>query len=195
MFHLITIGQVIRWTWMLWLLLCAVWIGSVPFIKRSIHHQPPSAHFQQTALFIVGLYLVFGYPAHPDWFNQSALTVTQPLAFAALGIVLCGVAFAIWARLTLGENWSAAPSIQQDHALILRGPYRIVRHPIYTGILIALLGSALQRGLIRNFLGVLVCGVSLWLKIEVEEQFMLQRFGNDYLRYRREVSTLVPFLF
>jgi protein-S-isoprenylcysteine O-methyltransferase Ste14 len=195
MIHLITIGQIIRWTGMLWLLLCAVWIGSFPFIKHSLHNQPPAARFQQSALFIVGLYLIFGSPAYPDWFNQPVLTVTFQLALVGFGIVLCGVAFGIWARLTLGENWSGSPSIKRDHALILCGPYRIVRHPIYTGILTALLGSALQHGLVRSFLGVLICGVSLWLKLMVEEQFMVHHFGGEYLRYRRDVSALVPFLF
>jgi protein-S-isoprenylcysteine O-methyltransferase Ste14 len=195
MIHLITIGQITHWTWLLWLLLAAVWLGSFPFVKRTVHKQPTSSGFQQTALFLVGLYLIFGSPSHPDWFNQPVLTVTLSYALAGLGVVLCGIGFSIWARLTLGENWSGLPSIKQNHTLILRGPYRIVRHPIYTGMLVALLGSALQHGLVRSFLGVLICGVALWLKVSVEEQFMVQCFGGEYLRYRRDVSALVPFLF
>jgi protein-S-isoprenylcysteine O-methyltransferase Ste14 len=79
--------------------------------------------------------------------------------------------------------------------LIVSGPYRAVRHPIYAGLLFALLGSALQHGLVRSFLAVLTCVVGLYLKVSVEEEFMVQRFGEAYLRYRRNVSTLVPFLF
>lgn len=195
MIHLITIGQITRWTWLLWLLLSAVWLGSYPFIKRSIHRQPVSSGLQQTALVLVGFYLIFGSPSNPDWLNQPVLTVTLPIALAGFGIAVCGIAFSIWARLTLGENWSAAPSIKRDHALIRSGPYRIVRHPIYTGMLVALVGSVLQHGLVRSFLGFLICGVGLWLKLAVEEQFMVQCFGGEYLRYRRDVSALVPFLF
>jgi protein-S-isoprenylcysteine O-methyltransferase Ste14 len=70
-----------------------------------------------------------------------------------------------------------------------------MRHPIYTGILVALFGSALQHGLVRSFLAVVICGVGLWMKVSAEEQFMVHRFGDQYLRYRRDVSALVPYLF
>lgn len=193
--HLITIPQIIHWTQLLWLLLCAVWLGSAPFAKRTIHEQSPSSRIEQSALFAVGLYLLFGSPSTPDWFNQPVFRVTVPIALAGLGITVCGVALSIWARLTLGENWSVYATVKRDHTLILRGPYQAVRHPIYTGFLVALLGSALQRGLLRSFLAVIICAVALWIKVAVEEDFMVQRFGQEYLRYRREVSALVPFLF
>ena len=193
--YLITITQIIHWTQLLWLLLCAVWLGSAPFAKRTIHKQSLESRIEQSALFAVGLYLLFGSPSTPDWFNQPVFRVTVPIALAGLGITVCGVALSIWARLTLGENWSASATVKQDHTLIVRGPYQAVRHPIYTGLLVALLGSALQRGLLRSFLAVIICAVSLWMKVAVEEDFMVRRFGQEYLRYRREVSALVPFLF
>lgn len=193
--YLITITQIIHWTQLLWLLLCAVWLGSAPFAKRTIHKQSLGSRIEQSALFAVGLYLLFGSPSTPDWFNQPVFRVTVPIALAGLGITVCGIALSIWARLTLGENWSASATVKQDHTLIVRGPYHAVRHPIYTGFLVALLGSALQRGLLRSFLAVIICAVALWIKVAVEEDFMVQRFGQEYLRYRREVSALVPFLF
>ncbi len=193
--YVITIDQIIHWTQLLYLLLAAVWLGSLPFVKRTIYKQSMSSYLQQTVVFTVGLYLLFGSPSTPDWFNQPVFTVTLPIALAGLGMAICGVGVSIWARLTLGENWSSSPSIKQDHALIVTGPYRIVRHPIYTGFLIALLGSSLQHGLVRSFLAVLTCAVGLYLKVSVEEEFMVQRFGEAYLRYRRNVSALVPFLF
>jgi protein-S-isoprenylcysteine O-methyltransferase Ste14 len=190
-----TIAQTIYWSGLLWLLICAVWLGSLPFVKRTIHRQSGSSRWPQTALFIVGLYLIFRSLPTSTWLDQPVLTVTVPIALAGFCIVLCGVGFSIWARVILGENWSGTPSIKQDHALIQRGPYRIVRHPIYTGLLTALLGSALQHSLVRSFLGVIICAVALWLKIAVEEQFMLHLFGDEYLRYRKNVSALIPFLF
>jgi protein-S-isoprenylcysteine O-methyltransferase Ste14 len=195
MFYVITIAQIIHWTQLLYLLLAAVWLGSLPFVKRTIYKQSISSGLQQTVVFGVGLYLLFGSPATPDWLNQPVFPVTLPIALAGLGIAICGVGVTIWARLTLGENWSNFPTIKQDHALIVSGPYRVVRHPIYAGLLIAFLGSALQHGLIRSFLAVLTCAVGLYLKVSVEEEFMVQRFGEAYLRYRRNVSALVPYLF
>jgi protein-S-isoprenylcysteine O-methyltransferase Ste14 len=193
--YVITIDQIIHWTQALYLLLAAVWLGSLPFVKRTIHEQSISARLQQTVVFAIGLYLLFGSPSTPDWFDQPLFTVTLPIALAGLVLAICGIGFSIWARLILGENWSSSPSIKQDHALIVTGPYRVVRHPIYTGFLFALLGSALQHGLVRSFLAVLTCAVGLYLKVSVEEDFMVQRFGDAYLRYRRNVSALVPFLF
>jgi protein-S-isoprenylcysteine O-methyltransferase Ste14 len=195
MTYLITIGQITHWTGLLWLLLCAVWLGSSPFVKHTIHKQSLSSRMEQTAVFAAGLYLLFGSWSAPDWFNQPVFAVTLPIALAGLGITAGGVALSIWARLTLGGNWSGSATIKHDHVLIMRGPYHAVRHPIYTGILAALLGSVLQQGLVRSFLAILVCAVALMMKVAMEEQLMVQRFGEEYLRYRRNVSALVPFLF
>jgi protein-S-isoprenylcysteine O-methyltransferase len=195
MFYIITIDKIIHWTRLLYLLLAAVWLGSLPFVKRNIQEQSISSTLQHTIVLGTGVYLLFGSFSRPDWFNQPVFTVTLPIALAGLSLAICGVGLSIWARLILGENWSSSPSIKQNHALIVTGPYRVVRHPIYAGLLIALLGSALQYGLVRSFLAVLTCAVGLYLKVSVEEQFMVQRFGEAYLRYRRNVSTLVPFLF
>ena len=85
--------------------------------------------------------------------------------------------------------------LKQDHTLVRSGPYRIVRHPIYSGILLGMLGSAIQRGGIRCFAGVLICVFSFWLKTRAEEQFMVQQFGEEYLLYRLKVKALVPFIF
>jgi protein-S-isoprenylcysteine O-methyltransferase Ste14 len=176
-------------------LLAAIWLGSLPFVKRDVQQQSISATLQNTIVLAVGLFLLFGSPYTPDWFNQPVFTVTFPIALAGLGLAVCGIGLSIWARLVLGENWSSFPSVKQNHRLIMTGPYRLVRHPIYTGLLIALLGSALQYGLVRSFLAVLTCAVGLYLKVAVEEEFMVQRFGEAYLRYCRKVSALVPYLF
>jgi protein-S-isoprenylcysteine O-methyltransferase Ste14 len=193
--YVITIDQIIHWTRLLYLLLAAVWIGSLPFVKRNVQQQSMSSTLQNTIVLSVGLFLLFGSPSTPNWFNQPVFPVTFPLALAGLGLAICGIGLSIWARLILGENWSSFPSIKQNHRLIVTGPYRLVRHPIYSGLLIALLGSALQYGLIRSFLALLTCAIGLYLKVSAEEEFMVQRFGEAYLRYRRNVNALVPFLF
>jgi len=195
MFYVITIDKIIHWTQLLYLLLATVWLGSLPFVKRTVQKESISSALQHTVVVGIGFYLLFGSPSTPDWFNQSLFPVTFPIALAGLGLAICGIGLSIWARLTLGENWSSSPSIKQNHALIVTGPYRVVRHPIYAGFLIALLGSALQHGLVRSFLAVLTCAVGFYLKVSVEEEFMVQRFGEAYLRYRRNVSALVPYLF
>src|SRR5258708_29814582 len=97
--YVITIDQIIHWTQALYLLLAAVWLGSLPFVKRTIHEQSISARLQQTVVFAIGLYLLFGSPATPDWFDQPLFTVTLPIALAALALSICGIGFRIWAPL------------------------------------------------------------------------------------------------
>jgi protein-S-isoprenylcysteine O-methyltransferase len=102
--------------------------------------------------------------------------------------------FAGWARLFLGGNWSSNVTLKQNHTLVQSGPYRIVRHPIYTGLLVALLGTAIALGELRCFLGVLLAAIAWKIKSVGEETLMVQQFGDQYARYREQVKGLVPYL-
>jgi len=113
--------------------------------------------------------------------------------YAVLLIVL-GLAFSIWARVVLGTNWSGVVTLKVDHQLVDRGPYRLIRHPIYTGVLIALLGSGLAAGQVRGLLAFLIALVAIWLKSRIEERWMLREFGDRYAAYRRTSWALLPYL-
>jgi len=112
-----------------------------------------------------------------------------------LALAICGMAFAVWARISLGRNWSGIAAVKQDHELVLRGPYAIVRHPIYTGFLLALAGTAIALGEARGPIGFALVWAALWMKLRTEEAFMLQEFGEQYSGYKKKVKTLVPFVF
>jgi protein-S-isoprenylcysteine O-methyltransferase Ste14 len=114
--------------------------------------------------------------------------------FIGAGLVACGLAFAIWARAVLGRNWSGTVTLKQDHELIRRGPYRWVRHPIYAGLLLAFLGSALARGQWRGLLALAIVFFALWRKLRHEERWMSEAFGDEYAKYRAEVAALIPFV-
>jgi protein-S-isoprenylcysteine O-methyltransferase Ste14 len=101
--------------------------------------------------------------------------------------------FTVWARVYLGGNWSGIVTIKHDHELIASGPYAIVRHPIYTGLLVAFIGSAVARGEWRGVLAVLIAWMALWRKLRLEERWMAERFGQQYEAYCRRVPALVPF--
>ncbi len=111
-----------------------------------------------------------------------------------LALVVLGLGFATWARVDLGRNWSAAVTLKRDHELVRSGPYRWVRNPIYTGILIALAGSALARGRWSGVLAVAIAFGSFWYKARLEERVMHDAFGAEYDAYRREVKSLIPFV-
>ncbi len=119
-----------------------------------------------------------------------------PLA-AWIGIALCiaGVAFAIWARRTLADNWSADVQIKTDHALVTAGPYALVRHPIYAGISTALVGTWMTIGTLTGLLALCISFVALWRKLRLEEAFMSAQFPDAYPAYAARVKRLVPGLF
>ena len=105
-----------------------------------------------------------------------------------------GLLFTVWARLHLGRNWSGSVTIKQGHELVMSGPYALVRHPIYTGLLLALLGSTLALGDWRGVLAFALAAGALWRKLRVEERWMRQQFGDAYQVYSQRVAALIPFV-
>jgi protein-S-isoprenylcysteine O-methyltransferase Ste14 len=105
-----------------------------------------------------------------------------------------GLALAVWARRHLGRNWSGIVTVKQDHELIRSGPYGLVRHPIYTGLLLAILGTAGAIGEWRGLFAFALITVGFVLKFKMEERFMSETFGEQYARYRAEVRSLIPFV-
>jgi protein-S-isoprenylcysteine O-methyltransferase Ste14 len=110
-------------------------------------------------------------------------------------VTVAGLLFAVWARQYLGRNWSHAVTIKQDHELITTGPYTLVRHPIYTGILTGFLGTAIALSQVRGFLGLALMVVAFWAKLRTEEEWMRSQFGETYATYAHHTAALVPYLF
>src|SRR6185436_17634885 len=101
---------------------------------------------------------------------------------------------AIWARTVLGGNWSSSVTFKENHELIERGPYRLVRHPIYTGILTMTLGTAIVAGRVAAWLGLVFFFVLLWLKSRKEEELLTKHFPEAYPAYKARTKALIPFL-
>jgi protein-S-isoprenylcysteine O-methyltransferase Ste14 len=114
--------------------------------------------------------------------------------FAGAAINVAGLLFAVWAREQLGKNWSRSVTLKQDHELITSGPYALVRHPIYTGILTGFLGSAIAEGQVRSLIAFLLVALVLLAKLRLEERWMRSQFGGTYETYAQRVAALVPFV-
>lgn len=114
--------------------------------------------------------------------------------WSPLGAILamCGFALAVWARNHLGKYWSGIITLKEGHQLIRTGPYRLVRHPIYTGVLLAFLGSAMAVGRGRGLVAFFVVTVAFGIKAKREERNLLSRFGDEYRLFQREVKALLP---
>ena len=109
-------------------------------------------------------------------------------------VTVAGLLFAVWAREHLGRNWSRSVTIKQDHELITTGPYAVVRHPIYTGILAGFLGMAIAISQVRGFLVFVLIFLAFCIKFRMEEQWMRSQFGDAYATYARHTAALVPYL-
>jgi protein-S-isoprenylcysteine O-methyltransferase Ste14 len=179
----------------LWLVLCVVWLFGLLTAKPDARTQSLDSRLLELGLSLLAFSLVFTSYFRSGW--RAWLFVPHNDVTGAIGLlmVLLGVSFSIWARLQLGGNWSATVSVKEGHTLIRRGPYTIVRHPIYSGLLLAYLGVAMIVGEVRGLLGVGILFLSFWLKSRTEERFMLEQFGADYSHYRHQVKALIPHVF
>jgi protein-S-isoprenylcysteine O-methyltransferase Ste14 len=113
-----------------------------------------------------------------------------------IGALIClfGLFITLWARRTLAGNWSSDVTFKQGHELVRTGPYRFVRHPIYTGLLVMCLGTAIEIGKLRGGLALLLMTVAFWIKLKQEEWLMQRHFPDQYLAYQKQVKALVPFI-
>jgi protein-S-isoprenylcysteine O-methyltransferase Ste14 len=178
----------------LFILLGAVWLFGLLSAKPVARTQSSGSRLLEMGLTILAFCLVFTRYFQSGWRALTFVPNSQLAGATGLLLVLLGIALSIWARLVLGGNWSAAVTVKQGHTLICRGPYSIVRHPIYTGLLLALLGVAFIVGEVRCLLGVGVLALSYWLKLRMEERFMVEQFGADYRRYQERVKALIPYV-
>ena len=176
----------------IWLGFWVVWMLAALRVKRAAERVNWMQRFYYTLPVVLGYYLMFFTELDVPWLQHGLLPRTQGLAIAAIVITVAGLAFAVWARVYLGTNWSSAPTIKEEHELVRSGPYRMVRHPIYTGILLAMAGTALANGKVRGALAVVLCWIGWEIKYRMEEQYMTRTFAAEYEDYRRTTGALFP---
>ena len=127
------------------------------------------------------------------FFSHPLFTPTLILGWAGALLTAIGIGFAIWARVNLGRNWSSRPAMKEQHELVTTGPYAHVRHPIYSGILLAALGTAIMSSIFG--IGMLIfISIFFVLRMNKEEKIMLALFPEQYPEYQKHTKRLVPFL-
>jgi protein-S-isoprenylcysteine O-methyltransferase len=175
----------------LWAFFWVVWMLAAIGTKRTIRRQSPASRALQGGAVVLGYVLLLRIWREAP-LNLRFLPDSETVATCGLFIAVAGFGFAFWARLTLGRNWSSTVTVKEDHQLIRRGPYRIVRHPIYAGLILASLGTAIGYGRVQCLIGLLLIFFAFQMKWKTEERFMQEQFGGEYQKYRREVSAIVP---
>ena len=176
--------------WILWLI---YWIVSASGAKADEQRESETSRWLHYGLILLGAAIMIFPGLLPPFFNKRQFTEYEAVYWLCALLVALGLGFSCLARASLGSNWSAAVTLKKDHELIRRGPYAYVRHPIYTGLLLALFATALETGAWRGVTGFVLIGIAFIYKYKTEEQFLIRKFGNDYRRYRTEVPALVPF--
>lgn len=177
-----------------WLSFGIIWLVAAFANKRTVQRQSISSRFIHLGLGIVAALLLVNNGIRGGILDWRFVPKSLFTAYIGLALTLVGLAFAVWARFHLGRNWSGTVTLKQDHELIRTGPYALVRHPIYSGILLALLGAAIARAELRGLLALAIIIFTFRLKYGIEESFMVRQFGVQYADYRRQVRALIPFV-
>jgi protein-S-isoprenylcysteine O-methyltransferase Ste14 len=177
--------------WLTWALYW--WVLSLD-VKTPSRIEP----FESRLLHVVPLMLAFYLLSVPKLgysvLNERFLPWSAWAFWVGAVLTAGGLFFAIWARHHLGKNWSGIVTVKEDHELIMTGPYGIVRLPIYTGLLLAFVGTAIALGEWRGVLAFAIVLWSLLRKLRFEERWMREQFGETYEAYSRRVPAIVPFV-
>jgi protein-S-isoprenylcysteine O-methyltransferase Ste14 len=176
----------------LWLGWATYWWLSSRTVKAVVRQERVGSRLLHV-LPLLGSLALIGLDTMPGPLLDERLFPWAPWQFWTGALVTgAGLAFCVWARVHIGSNWSGTVTLKAGHELIVTGPYAIVRHPIYTGLLTGIVGSALARGEWRGVLAIAIAWLALWRKLRLEERWMLELFDERYAAYRRRVPALLP---
>jgi protein-S-isoprenylcysteine O-methyltransferase Ste14 len=186
---MITSTAVVSALWLVWLV---GWLLAAGWTARTVAHQSAAPRLAHSVFVWLGAALLFFHLTRGAPFQVSLLPNSAWVGWGGVILIFLGLGFAGWARYYLGRLWSGSVTLKADHVIVRTGPYAMTRHPIYSGLLLALIGTALARGTIASLLGVLSIAIGVVLKIRQEESLLIEHFGEGYLAYQSEVPALVP---
>ncbi len=181
-----------QWINVAWFALALVWLGFWFNAKRPVHAESRSERWSHLIFLVVGAVLLIRDNWHLFGLDTRIVPELPWIAWTGAGLALFGCAFAIWARLILGANWSAEVQIKQGHTLIRKGPYKFIRHPIYTGILLILVGDALAIGELHAVLAFFLILIGFARKAKKEESYLATEFGPAFDEHVRHTGFFLP---
>jgi protein-S-isoprenylcysteine O-methyltransferase Ste14 len=176
----------------LWILVGLVWLVFAMRKKETQERAGFGLRLAYGLPVIAAFYLLFSSRIPFAWLERRLVSPNALLDALGVALTAAGVALAIWARWYIGENWSSIVSVKVNHELICTGPYAWVRHPIYSGLLLAATGTSLVRVGVCGLVALPILWFGFWIKSRVEEQFMLKTFGQAYAEYSRSTGALIP---
>lgn len=182
------------WAGYLWAALALLWLLAALQVKTTARTESTASRWLHIIVIVAAFSLIFARVQGLGPLDAHIVPVSLLTDVVGLALTAAGILFAIWARFVLGKNWSGTVTVKQNHELIRTGPYRFVRHPIYSGLLLAALGTAMIHGRVRDFVGFGLAFLGWWLKTRTEEKFMVELFDGEYLKYRKQVKGFIPYI-
>jgi protein-S-isoprenylcysteine O-methyltransferase Ste14 len=175
--------------WLVWLI---IWLALAFFSKSTKRRESGAERMQHVIPVVLGCMLVFNEGFGGTWVSRRIFPGNPSLLLICVAVTALGLLFSLWARFALGSNWSGAVTIKDGHQLIREGPYRRIRHPIYTGLLAAFLATAVAQGLVSGILGFVLVAAGIYRKALREERFLAQEFGESFVEHRRHTGMFLP---
>jgi protein-S-isoprenylcysteine O-methyltransferase Ste14 len=182
----------LRYLWLAW---WATWVLAAFWSDRASKRPSTWRQIDYRVLAAIGTVLLFGLYRHRLESEIILWRLPPVAAWSMIPIAIAGFWFTWWARIHLGRLWSSSVTRKADHRVVDTGPYGIVRHPIYTGIILASVATATLRGTALSWLGATIMTLGWYVKARLEERFLRQELGDEaYAAYARRVPMLVPFI-
>ncbi|MGB8475134.1 MAG: isoprenylcysteine carboxylmethyltransferase family protein [Candidatus Acidiferrum sp.] len=180
------------WIQFCWIVFGLYWLASA--FNRKVTKKKET-YFQRllyTLPLVIAFYLLYRPEANYGWLGARFVPAGTSYKWLGVALTAAGTALAIWARWHLGANWSGVVTLKEGHELIRSGPYRAIRHPIYTGILVALFGNSVAVGEVRGLIAVAVALFSFYVTATREESFLSQEFGPGFAEHQRHTGMFLP---
>jgi protein-S-isoprenylcysteine O-methyltransferase Ste14 len=180
---------VCKYLWVAFYLLWLVWALRT---KPTRSRESAASRLSYIVPIIFAYLLMFTRHAANGWLQAQLLPDDPWIQVLGIAICVAGLLFAVWARLYLGGNWSSSVTVKVGHELIRNGPYRWVRHPIYSGLVLAMLGTAVANRQVRGVIAVILAFLGFTIKSRIEERAMTHTFGPEYEEYSRNTGGILP---
>src|SRR5438552_9050484 len=181
-----------EWINALWVLFGLYWLVSALNRKKTKRRETWAQRFIYTLPLVAAAELLVRPEARYGWLGSRFVPANLAVEWAGVLLTAAGVAVAFWARWHLGANWSGVVTLKEGHELIRTGPYRNIRHPIYTGILLALLGTVVTTGEVRGLLVVAVAWLSFFWMALCEVAFLLQDYVETLVAHVIQTGMFLP---
>jgi len=202
MWHGMWPDTAIYWPWTIWAI---TWVAAALWANRTLKRPGIGREWLYRVIALAGFFFLLGgilreqdghlrFGPWPGFLGKAIWFPPIPMAWTLVGVTFVGFLFAWWARIHLGRLWSGSITRKEGHRVVDSGPYAIVRHPIYTGILLSGVASAIVMATPHAYIGAALLIVGYWMKARLEERWLREELGpQDYDAYRRRVPMLVPF--